>query len=290
LHGVGGYSEYPWRPGRLAVVAASYVLAALSPPQLELTRFPELVLVPLIALVLFVWGLRRCTGPLRGAALVGLAWFALALLPGANVAVDLNNSLGERLLFLPSVGLAIAFAAIVPSHRLWPLLAAGAAALALSALSARDWIAAGQIASRVSSEAAQLGPRNGQLVLLTMPEAYRTATVLSTSNSLDAALARTGRGGLHTFFCSQVYLRHEGRGRVSVRRRGGDYEARTSWSAPFDIPVTRRTDALSPFCSYERAEGSHWPIGLTRAVRIEVTPPSGAVLAYFDGRDLRRCC
>jgi hypothetical protein len=286
LHGAGGYSEYPWRPGRLVVVAVSYVLAAFSPPQLELTRFPVLVLVPLALMALFVWALLRTGG--RRTAWIGLAWFAVALLPGANVAVDVNNSLGERLLFLPSVGLAIAFAAVIPSRRVWPLALAGAVALALSVLAARDWVTAGRIAHRTIPQAARLGPQGGgELMLLTTVEAYRSASVLPTSNTLDAALARIGRRDLRTSFCSQLYVRDQ-RPVVQVTGTGGRFEVRTTWSAPFDVPVTRRAEALNLDCSYVRANGSHWPIGLTREVTITASPPSGAVLAYFDGRDLRR--
>lgn len=284
LHGAGGYSQYPWHAGRLVVVAVSYVLAAFSPPQLELTRYPELVVVPLALLALFVWGFRRATRP----AWIGLAWFAIALVPGANIAVDLNNSLGERLLFLPSVGLAIAFAAIVPVRRLWPLVLAGAVALALSVASARDWVTAGQIAHRTVAQAARLGPRGGELMLLTVPEAYRSASVLPTSNTLDAALARIGRGDVHTAFCSQVYVRNQGPGEVRVQPEGTGFEGRASWNTPFDVPVTRKAQALDPGCSYARADGSRWPLGLTRAVRITAAPPAGSVVAYFDGHDLRR--
>jgi hypothetical protein len=287
LHGAGGYSQYPWHAGRLAVVAVSYVLAAFSPPQLELTRYPVLVLVPVALVALFAWGLRRT--PRRRAAWIGLAWFAVALIPGANIAVDLNNSLGERLLFLPSVGLAIAFAAVVPVRRVWPLALAGAVALALSVASARDWVTAGRIAHRTVLQAAQLGPRGGKLMLLTAPEAYRSASVLPTSNTLDAGLARAGRSDLHTAFCSQVYVRKQATGEVRVEPAGNGFEARSSWSAPFDVPVTRKAaQALDLGCSYARDDGSRWPPGLTRKLRIAAAPPAGSVVAYFDGHDLRR--
>jgi hypothetical protein len=286
LHGAGGYSQYPWHAGRLAVVAVSYVLAAFSPPQLELTRYPVLVIMPLVLLGLFVWGLRRAshTRP----AWIGLAWFAVALLPGANVAIDLNNSLGERLLFLPSVGLAITFAAIVPSRRLWPLVLVGVLALTSSVLAATDWITAGRIAHRTITEAAALGPRGGELMLLTAPEAYQSAYVLPTSNTLDAALARVGRGDIHTAFCSQVFIRDEEPGAVRVSGSGHDIRGRATWSAPFDVPVTRRAEALDLGCSYARDDGSRWPLGLTRKVRIAAAPPAGSVVAYFEGHDLRR--
>jgi Dolichyl-phosphate-mannose-protein mannosyltransferase len=285
LHGAGGYSQYPWHPGRLLVVAVSYVLAAFSPPQLELTRYPELVVVPLILLALFLWALRRAARP----AWIGVAWFAVALIPGANVAVDLNNSLGERLLFLPSVGLAIAFAAIVPWRRIWPLAAAGVVALALSVLAASDWITAGRIAHRTVAEAARLGPHGGELMLLTAPEAYRSASVLPTSNTLDAALARAGRSDVHTAFCSHVYIRRQHARSIRITQAGTNFHARSTWSAPFDVPVTRRAaQALDLGCSYARDDGSRWPLGLTRKVRIAAAPPAGSVLAYFDGRDLRR--
>ena len=125
-------------------------------------------------------------------------------------------------------------------------------------------------------------------MLLTAPEAYRTASVLPTSNTLDAALSRAGRGDVHTAFCSQVYVRSQGRGEIHVSGSGNDIRARATWSAPFDVPVTRRSQALNLGCSYARIGRSRWPLGLTREVRIAAAPTFGAVVAYFDGQDLRR--
>ena len=142
--GLGGYEDYPWTPLRFAVGLGSYVLAALSPPQFELLRDPALLIVPFAALVFIFFAARalRRRGErerLRLAA-AGVAWFAIALLPALNLAVDLNTSNGERLLFLPSVGLALAFGALVPIRSratLVSLASAGAAAArAVAALGA----------------------------------------------------------------------------------------------------------------------------------------------------------
>jgi hypothetical protein len=124
-------------------------------------------------------------------------------------------------------------------------------------------------------------------MLLTAPEAYRSASVLPTSNTLDAALARAGRGDVHTAFCSQVFVRRQRAGAIRFSGSGNDIQARATWNAPFDVPVTRRSQALNLGCSYARADGSRWPLGLTRAVRIAAAPPAGSVVAYFDGHDLR---
>src|SRR5205823_2737824 len=111
IGGVGGYSSYPWQPLRVLGVAASYIVAALSPPQLELTREPLFVALPVLVLVAIGW--RAWVLHSRGErerlriVLLGALWFLIGLLPVLNLAVDLNNANGERLLFLSSVGLAL---------------------------------------------------------------------------------------------------------------------------------------------------------------------------------------
>jgi hypothetical protein len=97
-----------------------------------------------------------------------------------------------------------------------------------------------------------------------------------------------GRSDVHTAFCSQVYVRTQGSGEVRVHPDANGFEGRASWNAPFDVPVTRKAQALDPGCSYVRADRSRWPLGLTRAVQIPAAPPAGSVVAYFDGYDLRR--
>src|SRR5439155_7953269 len=87
IGGSGGYQgAYPWRPLRVVMVAVSYVLAAVSPPQLELVRNPVLLLVPAVLLGLLVWRLWGTRGRALLVAATGIAWFAVSALPSLNIA------------------------------------------------------------------------------------------------------------------------------------------------------------------------------------------------------------
>ena len=291
IGGIGGYQgAYPWRPLRVVVVAVSYVLAAVSPPQLELVRNPALLLVPAVLLGLLVWRLwrmRRQTGALLVVA-TGIAWFAVSALPSLNIAVDLNNANGERLIFLPSVGLALLVGAVVP-WRPW-LLAAGGVLLAVLCLgTAWNWVIAGRISARVVHEAAQLGPPHGELVLLTAPLTYRTAIVF-TGGDLDDAVAQAGRPDLATPFCIPVHVRSQKAGAIRIQRLpDGSFRARSTWDAPFDFPVLRTQAALNGECDFSRGGPADFPPGLRRlAVATPHPTRPAAVFAYFDGHDLKR--
>jgi hypothetical protein len=296
IGGLGGYQGvYPWRPLRVVIVAVSYVLAAVTPPQLELVRVPVLLLFPALVLALLAWRLRILWLRAERRALliagVGLAWFAISALPSLNIAIDLNNANGERLLFLPSVGLALLLPAVLPARRVWPLLLAGLAAAALCAGSAANWLEAGRISKRVVNEAVQLSPQHAELVLLTVPLTYRTAIVF-TGGDMNAAVAQAGRADLATAFCIAVHVRSERSGQIHVRPLAdGSYRARATWDAPFDFPVLRAETPLNPECPFSRGGPATFPPGLRRLALASPRPSRApAVLAYFDGRDLRRCC
>jgi hypothetical protein len=222
-------------------------------------------------------------------ALAGAAWFAVSILPSLNVAVDLNTANGERLLFLPSVGIAVVAAALLADVRpTWPLalVAAGAAALCLGV--AWNYVVAGRIADRVVDRAAAYGPDQGRLVLLTVPLTYRNALVFS-GGDFDAAVARAGKPGLSTIFCVPIHVRELEGNQVRLRREDGVYRARTTWNAPFDFPVLRSAFPLNVGCSYSRGGPRAWPPGLrTLAVAEPRVPSPPAVYAYFDGDELRR--
>ena len=100
IGGIGGYSEYPWGFVRAVGVGADYVVAAASPPQLELTRQPLLLVVPALVLAALAWRIRvlwrrdererlRIVG-------LGAVWFALAALPTLNLAIDRRRSSSIR--------------------------------------------------------------------------------------------------------------------------------------------------------------------------------------------------
>ncbi|MFN2471942.1 MAG: hypothetical protein ABR583_13340 [Gaiellaceae bacterium] len=287
--GAGGYSEYPWSSLRALGVAGSYVLAALSPPQLQPLRHAALLVVPAALLALAGW---RCFVLWRAGertrlrlALCGGLWFTIAIVPALNLAVDLNTANGERLLLLPSVGLALVLGALAPApgrRSAGVLAAVGVGALALCLLSARDWPAAQRLASEVVADASDLGPPGGELVLVTAPVGLRTAHVFPGA-TLRAALERHGRADLRVAVCIPVHVRSRRAGSVTVeRRRDGGWDALTTWDAPFDVPVLRDATPLSPDCSFEAGDG--WPPGLEREAVARPTPSvQPAAVAYFNG-------
>jgi hypothetical protein len=290
IGGIGGYSgAYPWRPLRVAMVGVSYVLAAVTPPQLELIRFPVFLLFPAVVLGLLASRVWRLRGRALLVAVVCLAWFAISSLPSLNIAVDLNNANGERLIFLPSVGLALLLPVVLPRRVGWPLLAFGAALVALCLGTSWNWVVAGRISARVVREAKQLGPRNGELMLLTAPLTYRTAIVF-TGSDLNDALTQAGRPDLEAPFCIPVHVRSEKAGAIQVQRLpDGTYQARASWAAPFDFPVLRTEAPLSADCAFSRGGPATFPPGLRRlAVASPHASRSPVAYAYFDGHDLRR--
>jgi hypothetical protein len=288
IGGVGGYSgAYPWRPLRVAMVGVSYVLAAVTPPQLELIRFPVLLLFPAIVLGLLAWRLWGLRGHALLVAVVGLAWFAISSLPSLNIAVDLNNANGERLIFLPSVGLALLLPVVLPRRPTWVLVTFAAVLAALSIGASWNWVVAGRISARVVRQAKQLSPRNGELVLLTAPLTYRSAIVF-TGGELNDALAQLGRPDVEAPFCIPVHVRSEKTGAIRVQRLSdGTYRARSSWAAPFDFPVLRTEAPLNPECSFSRGGPATFPPGLRRlAIASPHASRSPVAYAYFDGHDL----
>lgn len=326
IGGLGGYGGHAVTARRVAGSLASYLLAAGSPPQLELLRAPVLLAVPAIVALLLALGLARLHW--RGerermrVALAGLAWFAVGLVPVLNLPLDLNTANGERLLLIPSVGLALAVGAIVadPRSALRParpsadgrrrgtalsaarprgrartgalvptaLVALAAAAGAACVLDAREWTTAGRLAGRVTDAAARMGPGGGELVILDVPEDYRSAHVFP--DSLDVAVARAGRPDLLVTTCAAVHVRSLGAGAVSFTRTGrGGFAGRTTAAAPFDFPVFASGVQGSAACPYARlgARGNQ-PLGTGLAALVAPAPVRSKVLyAVFDGQALR---
>ena len=269
LEGAGGYSAYPWSPRRVFGVLASDAIAVFSPPQLELLRHPVLLIVPAAVAALSalgVWRLYR-RGPRDDLIAVGIgaACFLVALVPSLNLAVDLNNANGERLLFLPSFGLALAVAALARGSRavVKPLVLVLVAALglALPLHASFAWIEAGRIADRVIDQALPLGPDGGNLVVLSVPASYRNAHVFP--DGLDVATKREG-ARFQTVVCLPLQVVEQRSAAVSfVALPDGSYRGQTTWDVPFDFPVLRGTaSSISPECRYERADGKRWPPGL----------------------------
>ena len=88
-----------------------------------------LALLLLLAVAVAAWRRRRATPALA----FGVAWFALTAAIGANIVFPTGVLFGERLLYLPSVGAALAVGALwemLPAHRaVWPLTTAALVAL-----------------------------------------------------------------------------------------------------------------------------------------------------------------
>ena len=287
LGGVGGYGDHAWTPLRVAAASASYAAAAFTPPQLDVLRHPVLLVVPGAVAAALAWSVVVARGERRRAAAFGLGWVVLALLPSLNLIVDLNTANGERLLFLPSVGLCVAVGAVLPLHRQGATLASAALVAVLAALSlfaSVSWLRAGRIADRVVREAAALGRGRGELLLLSVPESYRNARVLGVG--LDVAVGREPSAARRTAWCAPVQVLDERAGSVRFHRETGTIAGRSTWSAPFTFPFRRRADRLTPDCAY-RATGD---VTLGRGLAVAVIPAPRerpVVFAYFDGERLR---
>ena len=305
IGGLGGYTGDEVTPLRILASTATYLVAAVTPHQLEILRRPVLALIPLAVLalaVLVAMRLRRADERARLRTLVlGLGFFAAALLPVIGEPLDLNNATGERLLFLPSVGLAVALGALLPARPrrggAAALTAMAALALALCLISAHAWTTATEIADRTLASSLELAPgRGGELVLLSIPESYRNAHVFT--NSLDRAIARAGRPDLRVSWCAPVHLREEGAGRVrfELRPTEGAFLGRADPRAPFDFPVAGQPGRLSAGCSYAQAPGPDRAgdrVGEVPGLRLSALARpaperSEVALVVFDGRDLRR--
>jgi len=298
IGGVGGYTAYPWTLVRAVAVLATYVVAAVTPPDLQLLRYKVALALPPLVLALAAWrviSLRR-GGEDERVKLVffGAAWFGISLLPLLNIGVDLNNANGERLMFLGTVGLALLFAGLIrPGGARGATVLAAAAALVfgLSALSAADWIGADRLSNRVLDDAVALAPDGGKLVLLSVPENYRTAHVF-TGGDMSAALEHAGASQLTTSFCTHVVVWHDRSGQIRFTRRSdGSYVGTTTLDAPFDVPVLRPAEPVSSDCPYATGHAPDSNTGMAvTAIVVPQLPSSPAIVAYFDGHDLQRCC
>lgn len=292
--GFGGYG-YPLRVPRAAAAVASYVLASATPPQLELAWAAPFFLCAVLVLGFVVWRVvvlhrRREADRLR-LAYVGGAWFFVSLLPLVTLTVDLNDSNGERLLMLASVGVAMILGAVVEPRVTWLSVAAGVLLAALCLTSAYTWLVAGRVERRVIREAVALAPRNTELILLSAPSSYRNAHLFP-QPTMDYALQDAGRPDVASAFCLQVHLRHVDHGAVSVSTvtPGHVYSVATHDGAGIDVPFLRPAGSLTAECQYRPASSGGWPPGLDSSAVVQPTPSRPAAIVYFDGHDLRSCC
>ena len=262
-----------------------------------------LLVVPVVVLLALAWQLlalaRRGEHRRVRVALAGLAWFVLSLAPVARLAVDLNTSNGERFLYVGSVGLAVAFAALVgPELRGWRRPLATAAVLAgvlagvsLSLWSATNWIPAGNLAQRLVDRASELleSEDADQIVLLSVPANLRTAHV-HLGFSLRFAIEDEHRPDVLITTCAPLHVSSTGADDVYFTSEEGSFFGTAEGGSSFDFPV-RRAPAARPFCTYQRPDGTASRWGIERHAL--VVPGQGAptwVIAYFDGENLVACC
>ncbi len=125
----------------------------------------------IVTLAVFLWLVTRRRAPAIG---FGLVWIGLALAPVSNLLAATGLIVAERVLFLPSVGLAIGFAG--GFAWLWPRAAAGKAFVAVAA--AGLLVAAG-IRSVSRNAAWRSQPAFFAQLLRDAPRTYRAQYVAS---------------------------------------------------------------------------------------------------------------
>jgi Dolichyl-phosphate-mannose-protein mannosyltransferase len=289
--GFGGYG-YPLRPLRGLASVASYFLAAVTPPQLELAQALPFFVCVAVVLGLALWRLsvlhRRGAAERMRLAYVGVAWFVVSLAPLVTLTVDLNDSNGERLLMLASVGVAMVAGALIE----WRALAIAAPILAaLCLLSAYTWVVAGRVEQRVVRETVALAPKNTEVIFLAAPSSYRNAHLFPQPTMDYILRVRGGRPDLTSAFCAQVHLRELDRGAVTIRtKQPGMFGVSAHRAAGIDVPVLRPGAALTTQCRFTADSGGGWPPGLDASGTVQPTPLRPATVVYFDGHDVRRCC
>jgi len=305
--GIGGYGGQPLTPKRAGGALVSFIAGGLSAPQLQLLAHPILLVVPLFLLVLLAWGTyraRQAADPITSRlAIAGSAWFLVALLPVLDQPLNLNTRNGDRLLLLPSVGLAIAAGSLI-GRASRPLLgrtrqfAVGAVCVAVGGLcavscvlNAIDWRTAGTESRRLLAEIDRLAPPGAHLVALSVPTDYRAAHLYP--DALDVAVQETGRPDVTLSACIPVHVLTLRAGQVSFRAlAGGLWLARTTSRAPFDVPVLGSAAAeIAGGCRFAAARDQPNAV-LGTALTALVKPSAGSggrqVLIYFDGLDMRR--
>jgi hypothetical protein len=296
IGGVGGYGGQALTPVRGAGALASFILAAASAPQLELLRHPVLFLVPLAAVMLLAAGVyarrRAKDGVTERLALAGVAWFLVALVPVLNQPLNLNTANGDRLLFLPSVGLAIAVGALIGCVRRVSVMAGWAVVGVLCAVScvlgALQWRTAGTESRRLLSEIDHLAPRGAHVFALSVPSDYQTAHLYP--DALDVAVHETGRPDVTLTGCIPVQALSLRPGQASfLPLPGGLWLGRTTPRAPFEVSVLGSSEAQpSSACLFgQAADRPPSTLGTALAALVATTPASHSIYMYFDGRDMR---
>ncbi|MEA2198079.1 MAG: protein O-mannosyl-transferase [Solirubrobacteraceae bacterium] len=299
IGGVGGYGGQTVTPVRVGGALASFILGGLSAPQLALLQHPVLLLVPACVLVLLTAGLWRAwlarSSVTARLAIAGGAWFLVALILVLNQPLNLNTRNGDRLLLLPSVGLAIAIGALIARSRRKAVLAAWGVVAVLCAvscvLSALDWRTAGTESRRLLVEIDRIAPPHAHLVALSLPTDYRAAHLYP--DALDLAVRESGRPDISFIGCMPVQALSLRRHQVSfVALPLGLWFGNTTSRAPFEVPVLGSSaPQSSSACRFGKApDQPHETLGTALRALVSPNPAvtGGAIPIYFDGRDMRR--
>lgn len=296
INGFGGYAGSALTPLRAAGSLGGFSLASVVPPQLMPLRHPLLFAVPAVMLAVvvgWVWHMwrRGDRAPVRLVA-GGAVWFYVALIPVLNQPLNLNTYNGDRLLLLPSVGLAIGVAGLLRGTRSALALGAFTAVVAGWAVAcvadASDWLTAGRESKRIIAELGTLASDRGDaLVVLSVPSDYRAAHLFPDALA-DALELHLGRAVSITT-CASVHMLALRPGQVSVQRL-----AQRRWlgiassDALFNRSVFGGSIETDAGCPVAPASGSHSPLGTAERVVISPLTPAAqrARFVYFDGRDM----
>jgi hypothetical protein len=296
LGGIGGYGGQTLTPLRAAGALASFILAGLSAPQLQPLQHPVLFLVPLGALILLTAGVyaawRGSSTRTPRLALAGIAWFLVALVPVLNQPLNLNTGNGDRLLFLPSIGLALAAGVLIGRTRRSSVAAVSGVVAVLCAVScvlvAFSWRTAGGESRRLLSQIDHLAPRGAHVFALSVPSDYQTAHLYP--DALETAVHETGRPDITLAGCMPVQALSLRPRQVSfVPLPDGLWFGRTTSQAPFEVPVLWSSQPQpSGSCLFGKApDRRHNRLGTALAAFVVITPASRSFDIYFDGRDMR---
>jgi hypothetical protein len=295
ISGLGGYG--PSLTAKRGVGSlASFTIAALSAPQLGLFEHLALLLVPLGLLGLFAWRVIDAWRTDRSTARIATAavgWFVIALVPVLNQPLNLNTRNGDRLLLLPSVGIALLAGVLFGRVRNRTV---GVGCLALASLCAVScvanafaWRTAGIETKRILADIDRLAPPHSHLIALSYPTDYRAAHLFP--DALDTAVQETGHPDVTLVSCVPVHAIDLRRDQVSFTPgANGSWLGRATNSAPFSFSVFGSSAQSSPQCAVTKGpDQSSQPLGT--ALAAIATPTAGArtwIPIYFDGRDMVR--
>jgi hypothetical protein len=293
--GIGGYG--PSLTAKRAIGSfASFTLAALSAPQLELLQHLALLLVPLAVGAGLVWGVLHAWRTDRRTARIvtaAVAWFVIALLPVLNQPLNLNTRNGDRLLLLPSVGLAL-LAGVLLSRFRGRAISMGCLVLACLCVTscvgnAFDWRTVGIESKRLLADIDGLAPPHAHLIALSFPTDYRAAHLYP--DALSTAVQETGRPDVTLIACLPMHSLALRPDQVSFTAQpNGSWLGRTTKTAPFSFSVFGAAEQSTAECAGTKVHGQpSQPLGTALSA---IATPAPAVRAsipiYFNGRDMVR--